>query len=266
MMMKVEIMKYQSFNTDLYINQNIFYLFNRSITEYDMKEAGLSLTKEYKLLSKDKISDIEKAPKKQRTVKLGLIQKDDKKFAENLKLAFMDARERFFDVNNIVEDDIISIKKDAIFTTKYCEHQKIGEYINFRPKNRYTSYVYLGKTSTQNKAIELYYGGGKLDVKGISEDNLKLHDKYMSNIICTYFKYMEERSSKDALSYLSKICTKYKWKDMKLGFYREFNTLSKLRFTDEEMYVHNEMDMPADGIDITYNYFNILLRLIKVSL
>jgi len=231
-----------------------------------MKEAGLSLTKEYRLLSDSTISKIEKLSKKERTIRLGVIQKDDKEFSEKLKAAFMDARERFFDANDINEEDIISIKKDAIFTTKYCEHQKFGSYINFRPKNKYTSYVYLGKTSSQNKALEFYYGNGKLDVKGISENMLILHDKYMSDIIRTYFRYMEEKSKNETLSYLSKICTKYKWKEMKLGYYREYNTLSQIKFTDDAMYVYDEMDTPSDGIDITYNYFNILIRLIKVSL
>ena len=37
---------------DSFINQNIPYLFNQEIIEYDMKEAGFSLTKEFQLLDK----------------------------------------------------------------------------------------------------------------------------------------------------------------------------------------------------------------------
>ena len=37
---------------DTFINPNIVYTFNKEIIEYDLKEAGFSLTKEYNLLDK----------------------------------------------------------------------------------------------------------------------------------------------------------------------------------------------------------------------
>ena len=45
---------------DLYINPNIFYLFNKEIIEYDMKEAGFSLIQEYKLLDEKEIEKLKK--------------------------------------------------------------------------------------------------------------------------------------------------------------------------------------------------------------
>ena len=43
------------YESDTFINDNIFYLFNKTIYEFDMREAGYNLSIAYKLLSKDKI-------------------------------------------------------------------------------------------------------------------------------------------------------------------------------------------------------------------
>ena len=46
-------------------------------------------------------------------------QKNDKKFRTDLKEAFSMARESFFISNGLEEEDVISIKKDAIFTKRF---------------------------------------------------------------------------------------------------------------------------------------------------
>ena len=48
---------------DSFINDNIPYLFNANIIEYDMKDAGFSLTREYKLLSDSMIEKLDKMDK-----------------------------------------------------------------------------------------------------------------------------------------------------------------------------------------------------------
>ena len=46
------------YEKDLYINENNPYLFNTDIFEYDMKDAGFSLIKEFKLLDKKNIAQL----------------------------------------------------------------------------------------------------------------------------------------------------------------------------------------------------------------
>ena len=75
---------------DLFINENIPYIFNREITEYDMSDAGFSLIQEFKLLPEKEIKELQKLGKQQRKVKIGLIQREDDKLKENLKISFQE--------------------------------------------------------------------------------------------------------------------------------------------------------------------------------
>lgn len=69
---------------------------------------------------------------------------------------------------NLVEDlNVISIKKDAIFTTKKCDVLCISG-INFALKNKYNIFI---KTTFNNKRVELYsdYKGDNYAIKGIND-------------------------------------------------------------------------------------------------
>ena len=58
------------YECDLYINDNNPYLFNADIFEYDMKDAGFSLIKEFNLLDKSTIEKLSKQDKDIRKVNI----------------------------------------------------------------------------------------------------------------------------------------------------------------------------------------------------
>ncbi len=155
------------YKSDTFVNDNIFYLFNKTIYEYDIKSAGYNLSRAYKLLPEEKLEELGRFKKDRRTIEIGNIQRSNPEYKEQLKQAFEEARRMFFEANDLQEDEIISIKKDAIFTTKYCKFQKFLNYIEFRPKNEYSSYIRL------NKKIELYYSQSQLDIKGLGDDTIE---------------------------------------------------------------------------------------------
>ena len=183
---------------DSFINPNVAYLFNTEIIEYDMKEAGFSLIQEYELLPQMVIEDLKKVPKDQRKIEIGNLQRKSDKLKNDLKTSFALARERFFDLNNIDNEDIISIKKDAIFTTKKCSVQEIGNFIVFRPKNVYTSYIHL------YTHMEFYYNPTTLDIKGIGDEKLEYHKDYMMKFLKTFFHKMETEDSITVIEYMKR--------------------------------------------------------------
>ena len=245
---------------DLYINDNIFYLFNKEIIEYDMREAGFSLIQEYHLLDDKTIEELKKMGKDQRKIKIGKIQIKNDNLKSGLKEAFKNARRRFFEINDLSDDDIISIKKDAIFVTKYCKTTKFGDYIEFRPKHEYSSYIRL------NKKVEFYYNPTELSVKGIGNDKVQLHSDYLIKFINLYFKKMETSDNKDVIIFLRHFIDKYKNRELDVGYYRNFNHESNFTvFNDDNIYMEY-WDEDKMSLDISYNYFNILLKLIKIPL
>ena len=246
---------------DNWINPSISYTFNRNITEYDMREAGFSLVREYSLLPKKTIKDLESLNKEDRHVKIGKMQRDVEGFSKALQEAFAETRRLFFELNHIKEEDIISIKKDAIFLTKRCKFQTIGDYVIFRPKNTYTSYIHL------DKMLEIYYGPGHTDVKGLGKKNTEKHTDYMTSMISTFCLKMEEERPRNVLRYLRRFCDHYKKRELELGYYRTFNSRSEFIMIDDPEVFYDQITIEdLENIDISYNFFNVIIKLMKIPI
>lgn len=260
----------QLYLRDTYLNKNIPFLFNRVIIEYDLKSANTSLCKEYNLLPKEEIDKIEKKNKKGRVVTIGLLQKKDKKFKEALKLAFIDIRKRFFIDNNIKDEDILSIKKDAIFCLKEVQYTDFGK-CKFVKKNVYTSYMYLNK-------LEFYYNskgislgdGGIIDVKGIDDEIVKKHQDFMLKFFKNAFKHFESSDQKTIFNFLKRFIDKYKNLELEVGYYREFDQNGIIRLNDSDETYDDVIFIPyehkQEHINIDYNFFNILLPIVNMLL
>ena len=167
----------------LYLNKDIENIVSKEIIEYDIKSAGFNLIKRFKLLSDSQINYLESLNRESRHRAIGLIERDDKSLSEKLNKCFEKVRKEFFEANDIDEDEILSIKKDAIFCLKRCHNLQFDN-VEFVEKNVYTSYYYLAKN-------EFYVGNNTLDVKGISDDKLTLHRDYMVDFLFNIFKMFE---------------------------------------------------------------------------
>lgn len=248
------------FAKDSFVNTNIPYLFNANIIEYDMKEAGFSLTKELKLLSDKTIESLTHMSKEKRKIELGKIERANPKYKEEKKNAFIYGRELFFKKNNLEDNDVISIKKDAIFVKRTCDYTQFGEYIDFRPKHQYTSYIQFEKRK------EFYYSPSEYAFKGISDKLLKMHEEYMINFMCNYCRMMETSDKKRVLSFLRRFIDKYKAKELNIGYYRRFDIKSNYDIIGQEDVIYMDYDEEnIDDINILFNYQNIILKLVKIA-
>ena len=257
----------QLYLKDTYLNKDISIISNRRIVEYDLKSANTSLCKEYKLLSDDQISKIENMKKKERVITIGKLQRKDREFNSSFKESFKDIRRRFFYANNLEDKDILAIKKDAIFCLVGCNETKFGK-CHFVEKNVYTSYMHIDK-------LELYYNArgesfdkSKLDVKGISDETIHLHDGFMLDFINTIFKKIEEGNEASLFRYINRFVSKYKHLQLPVGYYREFNNTSLIRLNDMDQTFEDETFIPfehkQEHLNIDYNFFNVILPIVKI--
>ena len=198
---------------DKYLNKDIEYLIGNEIIEYDIKEAGFNIIKCFNLLPEYEIGRLEKFTKYQRKIEIGLIQRSNKELKQKLKDGFMECRRIFFKANNIEESDVLSIKKDAIFLLKPCNKTKFKN-IEFVPKNTYTSYYYLNK-------FEFYYNEDKLDVKGINDELLKLHQDGFLLFLKDLFRYKECEDDLSTIKFIKEFTDEYKRFMLPVEFYRE---------------------------------------------
>lgn len=236
---------------DLFINKNILYLFNTDIYEYDMKSAGTSIMEEFNIVSKDIIKELKELPKKQRVVHEGNLQKN-KDIASKMSDGFAEIRKRFYIENSIELGDIVSVNKDAIFVTKRCKELKFG-CVKFAEKNHYSSYVRLNR-------FQFYYNGN-IDVKGISDKTIGLHDDGILKVIKLFFRNMETSDKKTTLIHLRRIITDYKTRNLPVEYYREFTPSSKYKVIGDDWEYDDFWEDRKDELDISYNLQNILLPL-----
>lgn len=248
---------------EMYLDKTIEMLKNVEIIEYDMRDAGFNIAKRFKLLSKKDLNYLATLDKHRRKIQMGLYQKENKEFAINLVNGFKQCRKDFFEANNIETEQIISIKKDAIFILNKKARVTKFDNVEFVEKNKYTSYYYINK-------IEFYYysPNNLLHVKGISDELLELHEKYMLTELKNIFKLVERSTNqKEYIKYIKKFAKYYRERELVNDYYRELNTQSlyrlKRKYMGVDMGLDNIEDDYIDEIDISYNYSHYIIPLIQ---
>lgn len=223
-------------------NPNIEYLFNDEIIEYDIRDAGFSLIKQHRLLPEKMIQDLEKLGKgDERHIAIGKIQRENKQLAIDLNNRFTEIRSIFINSNKLTDNDIISVKKDAIYTIGTCNRLNFGM-IHFIPKNQYSSYIRFPEI--QN--LEIYYSSTHIDVKGMGDSAVNRHRLYMMEFFNTIIPLIESHNNK-AKRFLIKFINDYKAHNLDDEYYVEFNNLSR-------------------ELNPIFNYQNILLPMCQIVL
>lgn len=236
--------------------------FNSSIVEYDIRHAQINIMKYYKLYPDIGLLDVYDAlPKEKREVKCGLLLKKYPELAKNLEKGFNDIVYEFLTANGLDKHmDIVSIKKDAVFVINKPVTKTTFGPVEFVPKNKYHGYINIGN-------IEFYVGDRKIDVKGIG-DRWIYHENGILVIIKDLIDILESDATIAELNkYLNDLCKYYKSKELNVAVYREFNSRSRYKCVmngttvELENISYEDLDQYCD---ISYNYINIILPLVRL--
>jgi hypothetical protein len=252
-----------------WLNKDIDYLFGNRITEYDMKSAGLSLSKKFKLLPESTIRDLESVSKQDRNIRMGLIQRKDKEYTKKLLDAFKQMRKEFFEANDLNESNLLSIKKDAFFVIdKKCHTTDFGE-VKFDSKNKYTSYMYLNK-------LEFYFNTATkhVDIKGLGQgktlDEIReAHKDFMLDFMLRYVRMKEIGVSGNPMDiFLRKFVEDYRNKQLPVGYYRELSKFNAYLVYDEVLgeYQYIKDVGTLDDVVIARNYYEYIVKLVSLCI
>lgn len=229
------------------------------IIEYDMQRGGLSIIKEKNLLDIDIIKSLECMEKRKANREVGLLQKKNKVLRDGLINGFKEYRIRFAQENLLKPQDILSIKKDAIFVKRFCQTLEFDKFIMFRQKNTYTAYLHLNE-------FEFYYCEDRLDVKGLGR-NAQKHENYMTSLIKKFLYFLTLYDIEGAKKFLVKQMNEYKYRRLDIGYYREYNSLSAYSLfnheTNEIMFIEGIGQSKLSECIIDYNYNHIFIPLLS---
>ena len=240
------------YQKDSYINKEIDFLLSHFIREYDIRKANISI-----LLSKGLITqqefDYYASLGDMRSIVIGKLQKKNEKIKEALTNGFYEYRQMFFEANNIQDNDVLAVKKDAIYLIDKEATYQTFDYVNFINKNTYTSYYSYGR-------YEMYYGinritgDEKLDVKGM-KSSYPLHNGYMNDLLMCIFECAEV-DILEAINILTTFLNNYMKREVEIQYYREYNDYSMYR-----LFYNGCMSYTLDNVserdkfmlDISYN-------------
>lgn len=259
---------------DIYL-EPISYIKNTKITEYDIKSAGFNIIREFKLIDEEAINTLESLDKTTRTIQIGKLMMKDAELSKTLTEKFAEVRKMFVIKNNIQEEDILSIKKDAIFIIqKTPQILKFGTFIEFVPKNVYTTFAFAN-------GIEYYYSGytKQLDIKNFKKDfNIELLvetsgesfetqiEKHPLILKIKHFLALSEKlSQKDIYNTLLRFRKQYINKELDLEYYREIQT-GLFSLLNSDMTIKFASDDLKHKIDISRNYLEFLMPFFAILL
>lgn len=245
---------------------NIPVVINR-IVEYDIRSGNTSVLRRAQVIKKSTLDSLEALPGKDRKVLVGKIIRDEKWLQKVIANGFIRAKRDLFQANSIQDNEVLSIKNDAVYIIGRRLKKTTFGPIEFRPKGVYAMYMNLER-------LELYYDqkNDTVDVKGIRDDVVldPDHQEGMVRFLATVMRYLVY-DRRDALrKYLVEFSSQYKRKELPVQYYKEFNSLNIYRTTmDLGEYTINlstagEGDKP--DINGVYNYKRFVLPLIQLYL
>ena len=205
------------------------YIVNQFITEYDIAKANINVLLYKKAITEDQYNELYNSEKDYREIRIGLMERYNPKISEIKAQGIMEFRKMFCEANELQDQDILTIKNDAIYVIgKFPINTKFYN-ITFVRKCTYTLFMLLDK-------LEVYYGCDPItgyeviDIKGINDNTLLLHKDYMITFLCDVFYKLQNGAPQDAANTCSDFLEKYLRLELDVGFYREFNSRSQYRF------------------------------------
>lgn len=240
-----------------YTNKTIPKVLDSEIVEWDIKSGNVSIMEYYQLHNQKVIDKLRKLPKEDRVKRVGILQRNPN-FAKALENGFNKMMAEFIVTNQIPSENIISIKRDAIFVKNHAiAVNQFGTCVEFIPKNRYNHYLKIGN-------LQFFIGRDKIDIKGLNDNVIPLHENGMLQFIRDVCK--EGHDYYRVNTYLKEFFTAYKKKELPFDYYREFNESSLYRLIEMgyEFTQDNIEESDMDTLDISYNLKNIMIPVLQL--
>lgn len=240
-------------------NKNTPLIAHTQIVEWDMKSANTSIMREYKLAPTKWIARVEAMDGDNRKKQVGLRQQKVKGLAKAMEEGFNEIVQKFIETNGLEENDIISIKRDAVFIrSRIPQVTTIGQYCHFRPKGTYVAFLILN-------GYEFYMKqDGQFDIKGISDELIPLHNDGILQFIRDFLDDFDYDMN-GLHQYCKDFVNAYKKRELPLDYYRSLNGESTFTLITESGAYNSQFitESMIDDVDISYNYENIVLPLIQ---
>jgi hypothetical protein len=248
------------------------WLINLNIQEWDLAKANISILRSLNLISEEKYQEYLIMPKQNREVAIGCLRRDNPEIEEGYQQGIVTARQLFFDINSIEQENVLYIDNDSITTIHSWNDRRAGyirgqinPYLNFRVKNRYTSLYRI------NEIDFLYYSDGKEEkyrLKGINQSRMEeSHKGYFLDLLLAIAYSAQSYGILDTLNMIKQSYLKYVNRELPIQYYRVFNCGNKYKIASTPYYIYyNDISADINTVDIYHNssiirlFYKILMK------
>lgn len=235
--------------------QDIPFLINRYIYEYDLSSANVAALQFCNYISPEEARVLQSLNKLDREKTIGLSILRDKQVDSMIKQGICCAREMFVNLNQLCDSEIFQIRNDAIFVLdRECEG-KVNEFFTFKVKGSYTSYFRL------NNGLELFYKFDTMsnshifDLKGINDSLIPMH--LNGGFLCIVLDIVNllTNLSAESLKEIYQIASDYSNRNYPVEAYRELGNRSGFHYRncDYTITMNNGSKIDKSMLSIDYN-------------
>jgi hypothetical protein len=240
--------------TDLYLQENYLtpdkYV-SGHIVEYDVEKANINMLLRAGEIDQNYYNFLYSLPKRDREVEIGKLHFKNPNISEIISERLTYYRKLFFESNDLNEEEIVRIAKDAIFVLRSYNLSNISfEGVVFRPKMVASGMVNLNKILVFSKYNNL--DQIEIEVKGLGSNDI-LHQNGMLVLIANVMYIIDRVSIKDALIYIQDTYKKYINMELPIDYYREFNSYSCFKIKNTNICPMYLTEDDKNIIDISYN-------------
>lgn len=245
----------------LNLSPDLPYVISQYIREYDISKCNINMLLLDGKIDRDLYKDLYHSPKYIREIKVGNMIKSNSDLYNSIKNNIIKYRNMFFSSNGITNEDILTVKSDAIFTiNKLASHTVFDEYVEFINKNTYTSFFKI-------ENLELYYNSDLdiLDVKGINDKKLKKHTNGMLDLLKTIIFLIESNDLEYASKIISNIYNDYLNDELPIDYYRSFDSNSSFKLKSIDSYLFSIPPNCSKRMNLEKEYSTNIKLLIELN-
>jgi hypothetical protein len=178
----------------------LYGLGNCVIREYDMSSAGLSVIREFGLLSKSDIKRLEDMEKEERNIIIGKIRALDKDWSKLLAKKLRETMAEFMRRNDVEDKNLVSINNDAITVIEPRAKKPVLQLgsIKFRNDGEYQALAMVNRIQ-----IFMDKGGKSLTIKGIGEHGRQESENGIGKKLLEWLRLLE--AGTDPLEVLKRV-------------------------------------------------------------
>ncbi len=235
------------------------------IVEYDIRKANISALRSRDIIDQATYDMLYNADKQFREVYVGKMIQKDRSIYENIQAGIKDAKRKFFGANHIKNEEVLSIKNDAVFILSSRQMRTVFDLYEFANKGNYTFYFKSMKKQFFYR-FDNHTGKDILEVKGISDEKLMYHVDFFVKFLLDVFYMLQKSSIEETLNLCNQFYDDYVNRRLDIRYYRELNPDNIYRITrpNKNFFGLTEIDPKnIDLIDINYN-LRIVRDLINV--